>query len=184
MAGGDPRQSLRSHRRDRPGSVQLVGCSVTFQWMISRRRCRTRNKQDKIRKLAVITEKNPSRPLPPDDSSERFATIEPLCRADVTAPGIARPFARKSRVRVSQLAMDAWAAPGRVLACHGPKGSANFAQGNWSAHPFTPGSKAPVQTETFPMPSNNSVRLHYQKRIRPLGPHPAQQDPEHGVGRA
>jgi hypothetical protein len=31
-----------------------------------------------------------------------------------------------------QLAMDAWGAPGRVLARHSPKGSANLAQGDRS----------------------------------------------------
>jgi hypothetical protein len=34
-----------------------VKCSVTLKWMFSRRPCRIRNKQYKIRKLAVITVK-------------------------------------------------------------------------------------------------------------------------------
>ena len=35
----------------------LVGCSVTWKWMISRRLCRIRNKQYRMRRFAVITVK-------------------------------------------------------------------------------------------------------------------------------
>ena len=45
-------------------------------------------------------------------------------------------------------------------------------------------SKAPVQTEPFPVPSNHCVRLHDQKRLRPLRSRSAQQNPEQSVGTA
>src|ERR1700719_486187 len=80
--------------------------------------------------------------------------------------------------------MDAWGSPGRVLARHGVDGSSNIACGDRSADHFAAGSKAPVQTETFPMPTNYRIRLYDQKRIRPLRPHSAQYDPEQSVGTA
>ena len=80
--------------------------------------------------------------------------------------------------------MDAGSSPGRVLARHGVEGSPNLGPGDRSANRFASGAKAPVQTEAFPVPSNDCVRLHDQKRIRPLRPHSAQQNPEQSVGTA
>jgi hypothetical protein len=81
--------------------------------------------------------------------------------------------------------VDAWSSPGRVLVRHGLEGSPHLVPGDRSAHhPFASGSKAPAQTEAFPVPSNDCVWLHDQKRIRPLRPHSAQQNPEQSIGTA
>jgi hypothetical protein len=85
---------------------------------------------------------------------------------------------------LQQLAVDAWSSPGRVLVRHGLEGSPNLVPGDRSAHPFASKSKAPVQTEAFPVPSNDCVWLHDQKRIRPLRPHSVQQNPEQSLGTA
>src|ERR1700719_1808670 len=78
--------------------------------------------------------------------------------------------------------MDAWGTPGWVLLRHGMNGSSNIACGDRSADHFSSESKAPVLTETFPMPTNYRIRLYDQKRIRPLRPHSAQYDPEQSAG--
>src|ERR1700693_2313914 len=80
--------------------------------------------------------------------------------------------------------MDARGSPGWVLLRQSVDGSANIACGARSADHFASGSKAPVQTKTFPMPTNYRIRLYDQKRIRPLRPHSAQYYPEQSVGTA
>ncbi len=86
--------------------------------------------------------------------------------------------------QLQQLAVDAWSSPGRVLARHGVESSPNLPPGDRSANRFASGAKAPVKTKAFPVPSNDCVRLHDQKRIRPPRPHSAQQNPEQSVGTA
>src|SRR5580704_18656284 len=80
--------------------------------------------------------------------------------------------------QLQRLAVDARSSPGRVLARHGVEGSPNLGPGDRSANRFASGAKAPEQTKAFPVPSNDSVRPHDQKRIRPLRPRLAQQNPE------
>ena len=84
--------------------------------------------------------------------------------------------------QLQQLAVDAGSSPGRVLARHGVEGSPNLGPGDRSADRFASRAKAPVKPKAFPVPSNDGVRLHDQKRIRPLRPHSAQQNPEQSVG--
>ena len=80
--------------------------------------------------------------------------------------------------------MDARGSPGRILARQGTNGSPHIVSDHRPATALTARSKAPVHTETFPMPANHGGRLHNKKGLRPMRPRSTQQHPEQSIGMA
>ena len=79
--------------------------------------------------------------------------------------------------------MDAGRTPGGVFVRHGLDQGPNIARGGRPSDCFAPGAKAPIETETLTMPPNHRVRLDNHKRLGPVRPEVAQQNPKQPVGR-
>ena len=109
--------------------------------------------------------------------SSPVAAMQPLKVSRDSSP-------RNLESELQQLAMDAGSAPGRVLVRQSAERNPSFVPSDRLARLSASGSKAPVQTEPFPVPSNHCVRLHDQKRLRPLRLRSAQQNSEQSVGTA
>src|ERR1700693_5791043 len=78
--------------------------------------------------------------------------------------------------------MDAGRTPVGVFVRHGLDQGPNIARGGRPSDCFAPGVKAPIKTETLTMPPHHRFRLNDQKRLGPVRPEVAQQNPKQPVG--
>jgi hypothetical protein len=84
----------------------------------------------------------------------------------------------------AQLGLDAWGAPGRVVASHAPNERLDFL-GQWrTPDPFCPGLPAPPQAETLLVPADDSLWLNDDECGTPIGPPLRQTDPKEPVASA
>jgi hypothetical protein len=82
-----------------------------------------------------------------------------------------------------QFPVDLWRAPVRILNRHAADESPHLFAHLWPTA-ARPGSPAPVQPKTRPMPCDHFRRLHDDQNIRPARPNAPKNGPEEAIGAA